>query len=90
MQVGLETADTMGEALVVVLGHPQFYPRFGFQPSVNYGIESPFPVPEDVFMVKPLTNYQEKYQGKQAKNVVTELTEHCHHEIAKLLRQGCY
>jgi 1-acyl-sn-glycerol-3-phosphate acyltransferase len=33
---------------------------------------------------------QKKYQGKQAKNVVTELTEHCHHEIAKLLRQGCY
>ncbi|PIG91729.1 N-acetyltransferase [Gloeocapsopsis sp. IPPAS B-1203] len=63
VQVGLETADTMGEALVIVLGHPQFYPRFGFQPSVNYGIESPFPVPEDVFMVKLLTNYQ-GFKGK--------------------------
>ncbi|AFZ31758.1 GCN5-related N-acetyltransferase [Gloeocapsa sp. PCC 7428] len=64
VQVGLETADKMGEALVVVLGHPQFYPRFGFQPSVNYCIASPFPVPEDAFMVKLLTAYQEKYQGK--------------------------
>ncbi|PPS44110.1 GNAT family N-acetyltransferase [Chroococcidiopsis sp. TS-821] len=63
-QVGLETADQMSEALVVVLGHPQFYSRFGFQPSINYGIVSPFPVPEDAFMVKLLTNYQEKYQGK--------------------------
>lgn len=34
--------------------------------------------------------HQQKYQGKQAKTVVTELTEHCHGEIAKLLRQGCY
>jgi len=63
VQVGLETADTMGEALVIVLGHSQFYPRFGFQPSVNYGIESPFSVPEDVFMVKLLTNYQ-GFKGK--------------------------
>jgi putative acetyltransferase len=48
----------------IVLGHPHFYKRFGFQPSVNYKITSPFPVPEDVFMVKPLQNYQDKYHGK--------------------------
>lgn len=64
VEAGLEKADAMKEALVIVLGHPHFYPRFGFQPSVNYKITSPFPVPEDVFMVKPLQNYQEKYQGK--------------------------
>jgi hypothetical protein len=40
------------------------------------------------YWIKP--QYQEKYQGKQAKTVVTELTEHCHHEIVNLLRQGCY
>ncbi|WP_017654557.1 lysophospholipid acyltransferase family protein [Fortiea contorta] len=34
--------------------------------------------------------HQEKYQGKQAKTVVAELTGYCHHEITKLLRQGCY
>ncbi|AFZ27804.1 1-acyl-sn-glycerol-3-phosphate acyltransferase [Cylindrospermum stagnale PCC 7417] len=34
--------------------------------------------------------HQQKYQGKQAKHVVNELTEHCHGEIAKLLLQGCY
>ncbi|MBD2385411.1 lysophospholipid acyltransferase family protein [Cylindrospermum sp. FACHB-282] len=33
---------------------------------------------------------QQKYQGKQARSVVTELTTHCHDEIAQLLRQGCY
>lgn len=37
-----------------------------------------------------MPQHKEKYQGKQGKKVVAELTEHCHNEIAKLLRQGCY
>ncbi len=64
VQAGLDKADAMGEAIVIVLGHADFYPRFGFQPSVNYGIDSPFPVPEDAFMVKVLKNYQPRYRGK--------------------------
>lgn len=32
---------------------------------------------------------RKQYQGKQAKTVVSELTHHCHSEIANLLRQGC-
>ncbi|MBW4612878.1 MAG: N-acetyltransferase [Desmonostoc vinosum HA7617-LM4] len=64
VEAGLKIADTKKEAIVIVLGHPQFYNRFGFQPSVNYQITSPFPVPEDVFMVKPLKSYQQKYRGK--------------------------
>ncbi|MCC5645998.1 N-acetyltransferase [Nostoc sp. CHAB 5824] len=64
IKAGLEIAETKKEAIVIVLGYPHFYTRFGFQPSVVYGIESPFPVPEDVFMVKPLQSYQKKYKGK--------------------------
>ncbi|WP_413200272.1 GNAT family N-acetyltransferase [Nostoc piscinale] len=64
VEAGLKIADERGEVLVIVLGHPHFYNRFGFQPSVIYQIESPFPVPDDVFMVKPLKNYQPKYTGK--------------------------
>ena len=64
VQAGLKKANAIKDALVIVLGHPHFYTRFGFEPSVNYKITSPFPVPDDVFMVKPLQNYQEKYQGK--------------------------
>ncbi|MEH2096755.1 GNAT family N-acetyltransferase [Nostoc sp.] len=64
VQVGLEIADTKKEAMVIVLGHPHFYNRFGFQASVNYEITSPFPVPEDVFMVKALQSYEKKYTGK--------------------------
>lgn len=61
---GLEIAEARGEAIVIVLGHPHFYSRFGFEPSVNYQIESPFPVSEEFFMVKPLPSYHEKYRGK--------------------------
>ncbi|MBD2450356.1 N-acetyltransferase [Nostoc sp. FACHB-152] len=64
VKAGLEIAAAKQEALVIVLGHPHFYSRFGFQPSVVYEIESPFPVPEDVFMAKPLTSFQEKSKGK--------------------------
>ena len=61
---GLTRANVMEESIAIVLGHPQFYPRFGFEPSVGYGIESPFPVPEDYFMVKPLNSYQDTQRGK--------------------------
>ncbi|MBD2677106.1 MULTISPECIES: GNAT family N-acetyltransferase [Nostoc] len=64
IKAGLEIAQANKEAVVIVLGHPEFYTRFGFQPSVIYGIESPFPVPEEFFMVKPLQSYHEKYKGK--------------------------
>ncbi|GAB1537569.1 lysophospholipid acyltransferase family protein [Scytonema sp. NUACC21] len=36
------------------------------------------------------SSHKEKYQGKKAKTVVTELTEHCHSEISQLLRKGSY
>ncbi|MHC5735689.1 GNAT family N-acetyltransferase [Nostoc sp.] len=64
IKAGLEIAEAKKEAIVIVLGHPKFYTRFGFQPAVVDGIESPFPVPEEFFMVKPLQSYQEIYKGK--------------------------
>lgn len=64
IRAGLAVAEVRRELMIIVLGNPQFYSRFGFESSVNYGIESPFPVPKEVFMVKPLKNYQERYRGK--------------------------
>ncbi|WP_138503995.1 GNAT family N-acetyltransferase [Nostoc sp. PA-18-2419] len=64
IKAGLEIAEAKKEAIVVVLGHPEFYTRFGFQPSIIYGIESPFPVPKEFFMVKTLQSYQERYKAK--------------------------
>ncbi len=64
IKAGLTKAETRGESLVIVLGDPQFYSRFGFVPSTTHEIASPFPVPDEFFMVKPLKNYQTKYRGK--------------------------
>jgi putative acetyltransferase len=37
----LRLADEAGEPLVLVLGHPTYYPRFGFEPAAPLGLESP-------------------------------------------------
>jgi putative acetyltransferase len=47
---GLEQCRGMGYEYAVVLGHPQYYPRFGFVPAKRFGIRCSWPVPESVFM----------------------------------------
>jgi len=50
--MGLEMLRAGGCPFVIVLGHPAYYPRFGFEPASRYGIESPWPgVPDDAFLV---------------------------------------
>ena len=44
----------MGHGIVVVLGSPVFYERFGFLPAARFGLESPFPVTPEHFMVLEL------------------------------------
>jgi putative acetyltransferase len=39
-----------GCPFVVVLGHAEFYPRFGFKPASRFGITCEWTVPDDVFM----------------------------------------
>ena len=48
---GLKRCKQAGYVAVVVLGHPKYYPRFGFIPSVKYGIKSEYDVLSDVFMI---------------------------------------
>jgi putative acetyltransferase len=59
----LKIAEGRSEAFVIVLGHPQFYPKFGFEPAIRYGITCGFSVPEEVFMAKPLPARSEIDQG---------------------------
>ena len=37
----LARADALGEPFVLVLGHPSYYPRFGFEPAAPLGILGP-------------------------------------------------
>ena len=51
---GLERCKRLGFGAVVVLGHPEYYPRFGFLPSSCFGIGCEYEVPEEAFMVMEL------------------------------------
>jgi putative acetyltransferase len=47
---GLDECKELGFVAVVVLGHAEYYPRFGFVPSTRFGIDCEYDVPADVFM----------------------------------------
>ncbi len=51
---GLRKCRELGSKVVVVIGHPGYYPRFGFVPAKRKGLEAPFPVPDEAFMVLEL------------------------------------
>jgi len=36
---------------MIGVGEPSFLPRFGFPPVTARGLETPFPVPDEAFMV---------------------------------------
>lgn len=47
---GIEKAKSLGYSSVFVLGHPLYYPKFGFQPASKWNVKAPFNVPEEAFM----------------------------------------
>jgi putative acetyltransferase len=61
----LRLADERGEPLVLVLGHPTYYPRFGFRPASSLGLQAPNPEwPDEVFMAVPLSAYDPALRGR--------------------------
>lgn len=51
---GLEECRKLGHEVVVVLGHPEYYPRFGFIPASQKGLSCEYPVPDEAFMALEL------------------------------------
>jgi putative acetyltransferase len=43
-----------GCPFIIVVGHAEYYPRFGFRPANTYGVRCEWDVPDDVFMVAVL------------------------------------
>ena len=54
VRAGLRECQRIGANVVVVLGHPEYYPRFGFVPASQKGLTSEYPVPDEVFMALEL------------------------------------
>ncbi|WP_327122180.1 bifunctional class I SAM-dependent methyltransferase/N-acetyltransferase [Streptomyces sp. NBC_01341] len=50
VRAALDAARMGGESLVLVLGHPEYYPAFGFVPASRFGIVPGFDVPDEAFM----------------------------------------
>jgi putative acetyltransferase len=65
VQHALAAADARGEPLVVVEGIPAYYPRFGFRPATELGLEPPRPdISADAFMAAPLSMYDGSLRGR--------------------------
>jgi putative acetyltransferase len=61
----LMRAEEASEPLVLVLGHPEYYPRFGFESARALGIDPPVDaIPDGPWMAKRLTFYDSSYKGR--------------------------
>ena len=58
IEAGLHHCQQQKIGAVVVLGHPDYYPKFGFSSAADYDIKSEYDVPTETFM---LIELQEDY-----------------------------
>lgn len=54
LKYGLQKAKELGFESVIVLGHPEYYKKFGFKSASRWNIKCPFEVPDEVFMALEL------------------------------------
>jgi putative acetyltransferase len=53
---GIDRLRKRGCPFVVVLGHPEYYPRCGFVPASRYNVRCEWEVPNEAFMLLRLSN----------------------------------
>lgn len=64
IEKGIEKCKVTDFDVVIVVGHPTYYPRFGFKPASNWNIKLPFDAPDEAFMALELKeNTIYKYAG---------------------------
>ena len=74
VRAGLKRARESGWESATVLGHPAYYPKFGFRRASLWNIRPPFSVPDEAFMAIELREhalrgkagvvvYPEEFQG---------------------------
>jgi putative acetyltransferase len=54
VEAGNRRLKDSGCPFIIVVGHPNFYPRFGFKPANTCGITCEWEVPDEAFMVLTL------------------------------------
>jgi putative acetyltransferase len=61
---GLDECRRQGHQIVVVLGHPHFYPRFGFSAKLAASLASPFPGGESFMAVELVPGALDGVKGR--------------------------
>ncbi|MFJ8648779.1 GNAT family N-acetyltransferase [Streptomyces sp. NPDC093546] len=64
VHASIAAADALDAPMVVVLGDPEYYGRFGFRPSTDFGIVGQEPAWGDFFQVRTLAAYDPALQGE--------------------------
>ena len=54
VRAGLEECRRLRHEIVFLVGHPDYYPRFGFVPAKPKGVDCEFEVPEEAWMILEL------------------------------------
>lgn len=60
---GHEEARKLGYGYSVVLGHSKYYPKAGYVPASQYGVQAPFEVEDENFMAICLSENKDKLNG---------------------------
>ena len=63
MHAVIGAADALDEPTIVLLGHPAYYPRFGFEPAVDHGIAPPQDWSREHFLVRRLSTWSPEDRG---------------------------
>lgn len=63
MRAAIDAATRLGERGIVLLGHPTYYPRFGFRPAVDSGITPPGPWGPEHFLLLRLPRWDRDADG---------------------------
>ena len=64
MHASLGGADALGATLVALLGHLDYYPRFGFVPGASLSVDPGVPEWVSHFQVRPLDAYTSDVTGE--------------------------
>jgi putative acetyltransferase len=54
VNAGLHECRVLGAVAIVVVGHPEYYPRFGFVRASSFGLACEFEVRDEAFMALEL------------------------------------
>ncbi len=54
VRAGLKACQRLGSEIVLVVGHPEYYPRFGFRTAGEKGLRCEYEVADEAFMVAEL------------------------------------